>query len=61
MPLSLLIPLAQTLTFQTKPAESASPFYWIPFVFLGIAIVIALIAVIVENRGKISEREDIGR
>lgn len=52
--------LAQTLTFQTKAPESASPFYWIPFLFLAIAILIALIAVIAENRGKITAREDIG-
>ena len=57
--MSLLLPLAETLTFQTKAAESASPFYWIPFVFLAIAILIALVAVIRENRGKIGEREDI--
>lgn len=57
----LLLPLAQTLTFQTKTPESASPFYWIPFVFLAIAILIALVAVIRENRGKLGEREDIGR
>lgn len=56
-----LIPLlAQTLTFQTKPADSASPFYWIPFIVLGVAILIALIAVIRDNRGKIDEREEIG-
>ena len=57
--MSLLLPLAETLTFQTKAPESASPFYWIPFVFLAIAILIALVAVIRENRGKIGEREDI--
>ena len=57
--MNLLIPLAETLTFQTKAPESASPFYWIPFIFLAVAILIALVAVIRENRGKLSEREDI--
>lgn len=56
-----LLPLAQTLTFQTKAPESASGFYWIPFIFLAIAIVIALVAVIIDSRGKISVREEIGR
>lgn len=59
--MNFLLPLAETLTFQTKAPASASPFYWIPFVFLAIAILIALVAVIRENRGKLGEREDIGR
>lgn len=59
--MDLLTLIAQTLTFQTKAPESASPFYWIPFVFLAVAILIALVAVVRENRGKLSESEDIGR
>ena len=53
--------LAETLTFQTKAPESASGFYWIPFVFIALAIVIALVAVIVTNRGHLLDREDIDR
>jgi hypothetical protein len=58
MPMSLILPLAQTLTFQTKQAEAASPFYWIPFIVLAVAILIALVAVIRDNRGKLWGRED---
>ncbi len=59
MPMSLILPLAQTLTFQTKQAEAASPFYWIPFIVLAVAILIALVAVIRDNRGKLWERDEI--
>ena len=58
MPMSLILPLAQTLTFQTKQAEAASPFYWIPFIVLAVAILIALVAVIRDNRGKLWERDE---
>lgn len=56
-----LILIAQTLTFQTKAPESASGFYWIPFVFIGVAIVIALVAVVAANRGHLLDREDVDR
>lgn len=56
-----LILIAQTLNFQTKAPESASAFYWIPFVFIGVAIAIALVAVVAANRGHLLDREDIDR
>jgi hypothetical protein len=53
-----ILTLAQTLTFHTKDPEAASPFYWIPFVVLAVAILIALITVIRDNRGKLWERDE---